>query len=63
MTRKWRKSISLLLALCLLVGLLPAASAAEAQAGLENFTQRNTYAPGQFDDVIGLGTHRVVPLW
>ena len=40
-----------MLALCLLVGLLPAASAAEAQAGLENFTQRNTYAPGQFDDV------------
>ena len=48
---KWRRCVSFLLAFCLTLGLLPAAAAAETRTGLENFTQRNTYAPGRFTDV------------
>jgi len=41
-----------MLALCLMLGLLPGFASAEGpQPGLENFTERNTYAAGQFTDV------------
>lgn len=44
-----KKAISLLLCLCLLCGMMPAAIAAEA--GLDNFTPAAVYTPGQFTDV------------
>ncbi len=50
--RRCKKLLSAMLALCLILGLLPcSALAEESQSGLENFTERNTYADGQFADV------------
>jgi len=47
-----RKLLSAMLVLCLILELLPCSVlAGEPQPGLENFTDRNTYAAGQFTDV------------